>query len=114
AAGVLEVGDAIPVRRMDDFQPHQVDKKRAVASRLAGMRAAGAPVPRVRDLRIGRLARQSGWRAALRQFLGAYRRARRGAFSEPVANGLAEPLPRGPRNGGSTRSAPSSSDGRGG
>lgn len=117
AAGVLEVGDAIPVRRMDYFQPHQVEKKRAVASRLAGMRAAGAPVPRVRDLRIGRLARQTGWRAAFRQFLGAYRRARRGAFSEPVANGHAEPLavPRGPRYGiGRTRPEPNSPDGRGG
>jgi coenzyme F420 hydrogenase subunit beta len=117
AAGVLEVGDAIPVRRMDYFQPHQVEKKRAVASRLAGMRAAGAPVPRVRDLRIGRLARQTGWRAAFRQFLGAYRRARRGAFSEPVANGHAErlPVPPSPRYGiGRTRPDPSSPDGRGG
>jgi coenzyme F420 hydrogenase subunit beta len=117
AAGVLEVGDVIPVRRMDYFQPHQVEKKRAVASRLAGMRAAGAPVPRVRDLRIGRLARQTGWRAAFRQFLGAYRRARRGAFSEPVANGHAQPLPvpRGPRYGiGRTRPDPSSPDGRSG
>jgi coenzyme F420 hydrogenase subunit beta len=99
AAGVLEVGDEIPVRRMDCFQPHQVEKKRAVASRLAGIQAAGGPVPCVRDLRIRRLARQSGWRLALREFLGAYRRARRGAFSEPVPDPHAEALPRrrGPR-----------------
>jgi coenzyme F420 hydrogenase subunit beta len=92
-AGALEAGEAIPVRRMDDFQPHQVGKKRAVASRLAGMRAAGGPVPRVRDLRIGRLAGQSGLRAASHQFAGAYRRARGGAFSEPVPGESSEPLP---------------------
>jgi coenzyme F420 hydrogenase subunit beta len=99
AAGVLEVGEEIPVRRMDDFQPHQVEKKRAVASRLAGIRAAGGPVPRVRDLRIGRLARQAGWRTALREFVGAYGRARKGSFSEPVPDEHAEPLParRGPQ-----------------
>lgn len=93
ATGVLEVGDAIPVRRMDDFQPHQVENKRAVAARLAGIRAAGDPVPRVRDLRIGRLGRQAGWRTVARGFRGAYRRARRGAFSEPTANRHSEPLP---------------------
>jgi coenzyme F420 hydrogenase subunit beta len=98
AAGALEVGDEIPVRRMDNSQPHQVEKKRAVASRLAGIRAAGGPVPRVRDLRVGRLARQTGWRMALRQLWGAYRRARRGAFAEPVPDRHAVPLPshRGP------------------
>ncbi len=92
-AGVLEVGDAIPVRRMDHFQPHQVEKKLAVASRLAGMRAAGGPVPRVRNLRIGQLARETGWRAAFRQFLGAYQRTRHGAFSEPTPDQHSEPLP---------------------
>jgi coenzyme F420 hydrogenase subunit beta len=117
AAGVLEVGGAIPVRRMDDFQPHQVEKKRAVASRLAGMRAAGSPVPRVRDLRIGRVARQTGWRTAFGQFLGAYRRARRGAFSEPIADLHSEPLPvsRGSQGSvGKTPPAQSSSEGRSG
>lgn len=93
AAGVLEVGDEIPTRCMDKFQPHQVDKKRAVASRLAGIQTAGGPVPRVQDLRIRCLARQAGWRMALREFVGAYRRARRGAFSEPVPDCLAGPLP---------------------
>jgi hypothetical protein len=57
------------------------------------MRAAGSPVPRVRDLRISRLAGQSGLRAASHQFVGAYRRARRGAFSEPVPGTDSEPLP---------------------
>lgn len=93
AAGVLAVGEEIPVRRMDNFQPHQVEKKRAVAARLAGIRAAGGTAPRVRDLRIGRLARQAGWRTAGREFLGAYRRARRGSFSEPVPLGDDDPLP---------------------
>ena len=117
AAGVLEVGDPIPVRRMDDFQPHQVEKKRAVAARLAGMRAAGAPVPRVRDLRIGHLARRSGLRTAFHQFRGAYRRTRRGRFSEPLADARSEPLParEGPHVA-AARMPPArrSADGRGG
>ncbi len=96
AAGVLETGAEIPVRRMDNFQPHQVEKKQAVAARLAGIRAAGGPVPRVRELRIGRLARRGGGRTAAREFLGAFRRARRGSFSEPVPGSEAQPLPSAP------------------
>jgi len=83
AAGVLSVGGAIPVRTLDDFNPHQVAKKRAVAARLAGIRAAGGPTPRVRRLRIWRLARRAGLRAGVNEFLGAFRRARAGAFGEP-------------------------------
>jgi coenzyme F420 hydrogenase subunit beta len=93
AAGVLELGEDVPVRNMDNFQPHQVEKKRAVAARLMGIRAAGGSIPRVRDLRIGRLARRAGWRSALREFRGAFRRARRGSFSESVPGADAEPLP---------------------
>lgn len=93
AAGVLEAGPAIPVRQMDDFQPHQVEKKRAIAARLAGIRAAGGAVPRVRHLRLARLMRQAGWRMAIREFVGAYRRARRGSFSESVPRGDESALP---------------------
>jgi coenzyme F420 hydrogenase subunit beta len=116
AAGVLEVGDPIPVRRMDDFQPHQVAKKRAVAARLAGIRAAGGPVPRVRHLRIGRLAGRTGWRQAARQFRGAYRRGRRGAFSEPIPDHSSEPLPevRPLRGVDGAHGGTSAGDGRGG
>jgi coenzyme F420 hydrogenase subunit beta len=83
AAGVLTIENDIPTRRLDDFNPHQVVKKRAVAARLAGIRAAGGPIPRVRHLRIGRLARDAGWRSSLSEFLGGFRRSRRGSFSEP-------------------------------
>jgi coenzyme F420 hydrogenase subunit beta len=84
AAGVLTLGDDIPARHLDDFNPHQVVKKRAVAARLAGIRAAGGPVPRVRHLRIGRLAWDAGWRSSLTEFLGGFRRSRRGSFGEPA------------------------------
>jgi coenzyme F420 hydrogenase subunit beta len=94
AAGVLEAGRRIPVRQMDSFQPHQVEKKHAVASRLAGIRAAGGAVPRVRHLRLARLTRQAGWRMAAREFAGAYRRARSGSFSESLSRGEEELLPR--------------------
>lgn len=91
AAGVLSVGGEIPVRRLDDFQPHQVEKKRAVGARLAGIRAAGGPVPRVRDLRIARLTRDAGLRTTAREFSGAFRRTRRGSFSEAVPAADGEP-----------------------
>jgi coenzyme F420 hydrogenase subunit beta len=113
AAGVLEVGERISTRQMDVFQPHQVAKKRAVAARLAGMRAAGHPVPRVRHLRIGRLACRSGWRRAAHEFMGAFRRARRGAFSEPIPDRNPAPRQADGAGSGDARAA-RASDGRGG
>jgi hypothetical protein len=90
-----------------------VAKKRAVAARLAGMRAAGHPVPRVRDLRIGGLACRSGWRRAAHEFMGAFRRARRGAFSEPIPDRGPEPRHADGVGSGDARDA-GASDGRGG
>jgi coenzyme F420 hydrogenase subunit beta len=82
AAGVITVCQPLGARQLDDFNPHQVAKKRAVGVRLAGLRALGRPVPRTRRLRIARLAMQGGPRLAGRELRGAVRRARSGRLGE--------------------------------
>ncbi|MFK7938105.1 MAG: Coenzyme F420 hydrogenase/dehydrogenase, beta subunit C-terminal domain [Roseovarius sp.] len=55
AAGDLVLGQAHTPRDYDDFQPHQVRKKRAIAARLRGLTAAGQPVYAHHGLRIDAL-----------------------------------------------------------
>ncbi len=54
--GALVLSREIGFRHMDDFQPHQVRKKRAVHDRLLGIGDAGLPVPEYRNLRLEELA----------------------------------------------------------
>jgi coenzyme F420 hydrogenase subunit beta len=82
SAGAITVCRPLTARQLDDFNPHQVDKKRAVGARLAALRATGAPAPRVRRLRIGRLAVSNGVRPALGEFRGTVRRRRIGRLGE--------------------------------
>jgi coenzyme F420 hydrogenase subunit beta len=82
AAGALTVCDPVPIRRLDEFNPHQVVKKKAIAARLAGIRAAGGRAPKVRGLRVGRLASRNSPPANLAELAGAFRRSRRGLFGE--------------------------------
>lgn len=84
-AGVLTVAGALGPRDLDDCNPHQVAKKEAVFARLAGVRAAGGRVPRVRGLRIARLALRRPPRELAAEFRGAGRRFRSGRFGEPRA-----------------------------
>ncbi len=84
-AGALTVVEPLAIRRLDDFNPHQVAKKRAVGARLVGVRAAGGRVPRARGLRIARLALAGSPRANLAELRGAFRRVRDGRFGEPPA-----------------------------
>jgi coenzyme F420 hydrogenase subunit beta len=83
AAGAIEVLGPLTARQLDDFNPHQVERKRAAGPRLAALRAAGRPVPRVRRLRIARLALDPRrLSASLREFLGARERVRDGRLGE--------------------------------
>lgn len=91
AAGVITVTGPVTPRQLDSFNPHQVAKKRAVGARLAAMRAAGRPVPRVRRLRIARLALGGGVPAAAREVRGTVRRLRNGRLGEPPV-GAAAPV----------------------
>jgi coenzyme F420 hydrogenase subunit beta len=72
-------------RDFDEFQPHQVRKKRAVWARLAGMKAAGQPVPETHNLRLDECARLNTVAENLDEARGARRRARRGRLGEPPA-----------------------------
>jgi len=85
AAGALIETSATAFRELDEFQPHQVRKKRAVWARFAGMRAAGCAVPEADELRLRECASLNGVRENLNEARGARRRARDGALGEPPA-----------------------------
>jgi coenzyme F420 hydrogenase subunit beta len=86
AAGAIAVeAREVSFRDFDDFQPHQVYKKRAVWARLAGMRAAGRPVPETHNLRLEECARLNTPAENLAEARGARRRAREGTLGEPPA-----------------------------
>jgi len=84
ASGAITLCEPLTLtpRQLDGFNPHQVVKKRAVGVRLAARRAVGQPVPRVRRLRITRLALSSGLRPAARELRGTLRRWRAGRLGE--------------------------------
>jgi coenzyme F420 hydrogenase subunit beta len=86
AAGVITVEPrSVTFRDFDGFQPHQVRKKRAVWARMAGMKAAGYPVPETHRLRLAECARLNTWTENLDEARGARRRARQGRLGEPPA-----------------------------
>jgi coenzyme F420 hydrogenase subunit beta len=60
------------------MQPHHLERKKAVAARLAAMALAGQPIPRYRHLRLVRCALMRGAQN-LANFLGMLRRLRRRA-----------------------------------
>jgi coenzyme F420 hydrogenase subunit beta len=81
---VVEPRD-VSFRDFDDFQPHQVRKKRAVWARMAGMKAAGQPVPETHNLRLEECARLNSVAENLQEARGARRRAEQGRLGEPPA-----------------------------
>jgi coenzyme F420 hydrogenase subunit beta len=92
AAGAIVVPPRdVSFADFDDFQPHQVRKKRAVWARLAGMKAAGLPVPETRNLRLAECARLNTLAENLDEARGARCRAREGKLGEPPAAARATP-----------------------
>lgn len=85
AAGVIETGEEIGFRDMDDFQPHQVRKKKAVWARLSGLSAGGNPVLEAGELRIADLARGMSVSDNLWQARGTRKRLKAGKITEPEA-----------------------------
>lgn len=86
AAGALVIEPRqVGFRDFDGFQPHQVSKKRAVWARMAGMSAAGLPVPDTHNLRLRECARLNSVAENLDEARGARRRARQGRLGEPPA-----------------------------
>jgi coenzyme F420 hydrogenase subunit beta len=85
AAGALTIERELGFADFDVFQPHQVNKRRAVWARLKGMEIAGKPVPRVTDLDLEACARQNSLGKNLSEGRGALDRAKRGRLGEPRA-----------------------------
>jgi coenzyme F420 hydrogenase subunit beta len=85
AAGAIVETQRIGCRDFDEFQPHQVRKKRAVWARLAGMRAAGRAVPETHNLRLAECARLNTLKENLAEARGARRRSKQGRLGEPPA-----------------------------
>lgn len=85
AGAIVAEPREVDFRDFDEFQPHQVRKKRAVWARLAGMRAAGLAVPETVNLRLAECARLNTVRENLDEARGARRRAREGRLGEPSA-----------------------------
>lgn len=85
-AGAIEVlPEPITFRDFDEFQPHQVRKKRAVWARLAGIATAGHAVPVTRDLRLEACARLNTLSENLVEARGARQRCKTGRFGEVPA-----------------------------
>ncbi len=82
AAGDLTCGDFITPREFDGYQPHQVNKKHALASRLRGMAEAGQATFRHEGLRLAALDDQN-----TDEQVGTARRVREGRFFEDLPKG---------------------------
>jgi coenzyme F420 hydrogenase subunit beta len=54
-AGYIKIGDELKIEDINDFQPHQVNKKKAVYARHAGMRKKDIPTIDTNGLRIKEL-----------------------------------------------------------
>ena len=76
-AGDLVVADPITPRQFDDFQPHQVRKKEALAARYQGLADAGVAPIETRGLRIEELGRRLDPERFEHERAGAKRRAAR-------------------------------------
>ena len=76
-AGELVVADPITPRQFDDFQPHQVRKKEALAARYQGLADAGVAPIETRGLRIDELGRRLNPERFEHERTGAGRRAAR-------------------------------------
>lgn len=75
-AGRLVLGDPVTVEQLNDFQPHQVRKKMALAARYRGMADAGVIPIHAPDLHLGELGAELDLEAREAQRAGTARRFR--------------------------------------
>ena len=73
-AGKLVVDEPVTARQLDDFQPHQVRKKEALAARYAGLLEAGVAPINAPELRLQSLGQRLTPAEARREREGAKRR----------------------------------------
>ena len=76
-AGDVVATDALTPRQFDDYQPHQVRKKEALAARYQGLADAGVDPIETRGLRIEELGRRLDAEQYEHERAGAQRRAER-------------------------------------
>ena len=82
-AGFLTESDALTPRQMDDFQPHQVNKKHVAQARWDGLASLGKLHPTSSGLRLTELAEKLPREIYQKQYDGARERAQNGKASEP-------------------------------
>jgi coenzyme F420 hydrogenase subunit beta len=90
AGAVTQSPGEVTFRDLDDYQPHQVRKKRAVWARLTGMASTGQPVLTARDLRVDECARLNTLSENLAEARGARARAADGRLGEVPATERAD------------------------
>ena len=56
-AGFIHIGDKLEIEDISDFQPHQVNKKKAVYARHQGMKKSNSPTINTKGLRIEELSK---------------------------------------------------------
>jgi len=56
-SGFIHIGDKLKIEDIDDFQPHQVNKKKAVHARHQGMKKNNIPTIVTKELRIKELSK---------------------------------------------------------
>ena len=82
ADGALVSEGEVGPRQMDEWQPHQLRKKRAVQSRFEAMRQSGRLVPETRALRLEALQALNSDEENRLETEGSRRRLEKGAGSE--------------------------------
>jgi coenzyme F420 hydrogenase subunit beta len=83
-AGDLILGETITPRQFDDFQPHQVRKKEALAARFQGFVEAGLPVIDSPGLRLSELGERLDPVLRDTQTAGTVSRIKQGRVIEPL------------------------------
>jgi coenzyme F420 hydrogenase subunit beta len=79
-AGFLTTAETLDARQFDEWQPHNVRKKRAIQPRCLGLDDQGQPSPEWRGLRVPELA--ENLESFSREREGTAQRAANGAFRE--------------------------------
>ena len=67
-------GKKFSCRDMDFFQPHQVNKKKSIYSRIQGIKSINKVVPKIYDLRIKKISKKNKKEFNKKEFLGAQKR----------------------------------------
>ncbi len=67
-------GKKFSCREMDFFQPHQVNKKKSIHSRIKGIKSINKAVPKIYNLRIKKISKKNTKEFNKKEFLGAQKR----------------------------------------